>query len=269
MNEAVQRQRDHYERQAVQYVDSRRRTPGYARFMDAWADRLLEPWLRSTSESQRRAQRVLDPMCGHANMAPYVLRWSPHLILNDLSPTMLSLIDADIRRQCHVLPASDAARLALDDGSIDVIVFSGSLHHAYRNLRDVLCEAHRLLKPGGLLLFGEPSNEFIVVRLIRNCIYRLSHAFEHQTERAFRWGELRTHLQVAGFAQIDIQPFGSIGYMLMGQVGVVPLLRNVRSERLFEVLNSMDRMIERSRLLRRTCFALIGSAVKPPPGAAT
>jgi ubiquinone/menaquinone biosynthesis C-methylase UbiE len=201
-------------------------------------------------------------MCGHANMAPYLLRWTRNLTLNDISPAMLAHIDEHIRSQCHVLPACDSAHLALDDESMDLIVFSGGLHHVHQNILDVLREALRILKPNGLLLFGEPSNEFLPVRLLRNSIYRLSSSFDHRTERAFQWAQLRGYLQDAGFSQISIRPFGSIGYLLMGQVSVIPLLKNLRSHRLFDALNRIDRMVEKSRWLCRSCFALVGSATK-------
>ena len=59
-----------------------------------------------------------------------------------------------------------------------------------------------------------------------------------------------------------MRPFGSVGYLLMGQLGVVPLLRNVRSRPIFAVLQGVDRVVESIPLLRRTCFALTGEAIR-------
>lgn len=261
MAAAVKQQRQHYETVAPSYVAGRQ-ADAYATFFAIWAERLLAPWLERYTAEERRNHVVLDPMCGHANLAPFILRHTDSLILNDLSPSMLSYIDEEITRQARVLPASDAAHLAMEDAGADMVVVSGGLHHARATLGELLCELRRVLRPGGMLLFGEPSDEFLPIRLGRRLIYRLNPRFDHETEKAFRHEELRAALAQAGFEDVHIKPIGSIGYLLMAQVGVIPLLRNSRNRRLFRFLQAIDRVIEGNRLTRNTCVALTGHAMK-------
>lgn len=263
MNETVRRQHRHYEAIARTYVESRRQSAAYSAFLALWAQRLLAPWLERNSVEDRRRQVVLDPMCGHGNLAPYILQHTEYLVLNDLSPAMVAQIDEEIRRRSRVLPPSDAANLPLDGDSVEVVVISGGLHHVHRTLSSVLQEFRRVLRPGGMVLFGEPSNRFLPVRVLRDLVYRFNRSFDHRTERAFCHHELRTALLRAGFAEVQIEPFGSIGYLLMAQVGVLPFLRSSKNHDLFQVLQAVDGFVESAPLLRRSCFALTGSAVKP------
>lgn len=253
-------QRAHYDRIAENYVGSRESSAAYQTFLPVWCQRLLEPWIDGTSATERMHQVVVDPMCGHGNLARFLLEQSQHVILNDLSPEMVERIDADLRPRCRILPPSDARSLPLDAASADVIVVSGGLHHVYRHLAELLLEFRRILKPNGWLLFGEPSNDFMPVRVLRNTIYRLSSKFDQDHEQGFRHRVLRESLESAGFASVRIRPFGSIGYLLMAQVGVIPLLKRIHSPRLFRFLIGFDGVVEKTPLLNRSCFALTGVA---------
>jgi ubiquinone/menaquinone biosynthesis C-methylase UbiE len=229
--------------------------------MEVWSHQLLEPWLSEIPKERRLSQIVLDPMCGHGNLASFLLDQCGKLYLNDISPEMLSYIDDNIRSRATVLPAGDAARLSLPEDSVDVIVVSGALHHVYKKLPETLSEFRRVLRPEGWLLFGEPSNEFLLTRLARNTVYYLSSSFDHENERAFRHDELRSILIDTGFSGVRLRAFGSLGYLLMGQVSVIPVLKNTKSLRLLDSLRKFDAWVERSRL-NKTCFALTGSARK-------
>lgn len=60
----------------------------------------------------------------------------------------------------HAADYVDAAgqELPFDDGSFDAVVYSYSLHHVPPpEIPDALSEAHRVLRPGGLLVVIEPA----------------------------------------------------------------------------------------------------------------
>lgn len=263
MDDQARHQQQHYDRIAEYYVGSREASAAYRTFLPVWSRRLLSPWVNGTSEAERANQVVLDPMCGHGNLAPFLMEQSRQVILNDLSPEMVDRIGPEVRDLCRVLAPSDARQLPLNSASIDVVVVSGGLHHVYRHIAELLAEFRRVLRPGGWFLFGEPSNDFWPVRVLRNTIYKLSSKFDDAHEKGFRYVELRAALNDAGFDSIEIRPFGSVGYLLMAQVGVIPLLRNAKSPVLFRTLLGMDRCIESVPVIRNSCFALTGSARLP------
>lgn len=53
------------------------------------------------------------------------------------------------------LPVTAQGKVALPDNTVDVVVMLSVLHHI-ANVSFVLAEAHRVLKPGGLLILREP-----------------------------------------------------------------------------------------------------------------
>lgn len=60
----------------------------------------------------------------------------------------------------------DVASLALPDASVDVIFCHQTFHHLTRQ-REALAEFHRVLAPGGLLLFAESTRAYIESWIIR------------------------------------------------------------------------------------------------------
>jgi ubiquinone/menaquinone biosynthesis C-methylase UbiE len=78
----------------------------------------------------------------------------------DISAGMLATLEANARRLD--LPVStvvcDAERLPFDSGSFDLVFGHAVLHHIPR-LERAFAEFHRVLRPGGMLVFaGEPSH---------------------------------------------------------------------------------------------------------------
>jgi ubiquinone/menaquinone biosynthesis C-methylase UbiE len=59
----------------------------------------------------------------------------------------------------------DAHKLEFPDNSFDVVFGAGSLHHL--DYEKALHEIHRVLKPGGLILFHEPLGGNPVARIVR------------------------------------------------------------------------------------------------------
>jgi ubiquinone/menaquinone biosynthesis C-methylase UbiE len=80
-------------------------------------------------------------------------------VCTDISPGMLSVLRANARRLG--LPVStvvsDAERLPFDEASFDLVFGHAVLHHL-PSLERAFSEFHRVLRPGGTLVFaGEPS----------------------------------------------------------------------------------------------------------------
>ena len=77
----------------------------------------------------------------------------------DISPGMLAVLEGNARRLGLDVrtEACDAEALPFDDGSFDLVVGHAVLHHL-PDLAQAFREFHRVLRPGGLVIFaGEPS----------------------------------------------------------------------------------------------------------------
>ena len=88
----------------------------------------------------------------------------------------------------------DASALALPDASVD-IVFATRLSTTFTRQREALAEFHRVLKPGGLLLFAESTRAYIeswVIRLLFRHPMEAQHSAEEYMamvrEAGFRFG---------------------------------------------------------------------------------
>lgn len=120
-------------------------------------------------------------------------------IIGTFRPSRLAAFDFDrrqverARRRLAAFPdvevrQADATSLPCGDGEFDAVVAIGVLHHVPA-WRDVLREVARVLRPGGVYCFAEPSKG----RLTRG-IYRV---FPHPREAMFERDELQAAMRAA------------------------------------------------------------------------
>jgi SAM-dependent methyltransferase len=113
---------------------------------------------------------LLDVGCGQGtSFKPLAEHFAPQrLIAIDFEEACLDKarqeaakenVAAEIRR-------GDASALELADASVDVVFCHQTFHHLTRQ-REALAEFHRVLKPGGLLLFAESTRAYIESWIIR------------------------------------------------------------------------------------------------------
>ena len=156
-----------------------------------------------------------------------------HATCTDISPGMVSTLSANARRLGLDVKAAraDAESLPFPDESFDLLLGHAVLHHL-PNLRRAFAEFHRVLRPGGRIVFaGEPSRlgDTIasvpkrgagLVAPVWRRLLRASPApqaspgsddeVEHDLERfvdihAFAPGDLTRHARRAGFTEVQVR----------------------------------------------------------------
>ena len=155
-------------------------------------ERLIPPGRRPVSPV------LLDVGCGQGkSFKPLHERFSPRrLIAIDFEQECLERaaeqavkdkLSAEIQR-------GDVAALALPDASVDIVFCHQTFHHLTRQ-REALAEFHRVLKPGGLLLFAESTRAYIeswVIRFLFRHPMEVQHSAEEYMamvrEAGFRFG---------------------------------------------------------------------------------
>jgi SAM-dependent methyltransferase len=152
----------------------------------------------------------------------------------DISPGMVNTLSRNAERLGLTVRAAraDAESLPFRDGSFDLVLGHAVLHHL-PNLRRAFAEFHRVLRPGGRIVFaGEPSRVGDrIASLPKRGAWRLSplwrrmmhaapapppaapgstdhtdHALEHCVDiHAFGAGDLQRHARRAGFVDIEVR----------------------------------------------------------------
>lgn len=127
--------------------------------------------LRSLFSASLPADPVLlDAGCGQGKSFQYLRQvFAPRrLIAVDADARSLELSAEEAARQGIVveLISSDCAKLAVPDASVDLLFCHQTFHHLVEQEK-ALAEFHRVLKPGGYLMFAESTEAYIDTWVIR------------------------------------------------------------------------------------------------------
>jgi ubiquinone/menaquinone biosynthesis C-methylase UbiE len=140
--------------------------------------------------------RALEIGCGRGVGAEVILDVFGAATVDafDLDPRMVDLARRRLsaRGSKVRLWVGDAAAMSVPGAVYDIVFDFGIIHHV-PNWRQVLLEAHRVLKPGGLFFAEEPVGGVLNHPLM----HRL---FAHPTEDRFEAADFRSALRDAGFA---------------------------------------------------------------------
>ncbi|WP_447984343.1 class I SAM-dependent methyltransferase [Nitrospira sp. Nam74] len=113
------------------------------------------------STPYRGEGRILDVGCGAGKLLSDLREHGWQVYGVDFSP-----VAANYARSQHGLDVrlGDLFQAGYEDGFFDVVMFNHSLEHIYNPL-EMLKEAHRIMKPGGLLFISIPNAGGLEARL--------------------------------------------------------------------------------------------------------
>jgi ubiquinone/menaquinone biosynthesis C-methylase UbiE len=113
---------------------------------------------------------LLDAGCGQGKSFQYLRQvFAPQRLIGvDADPHSLELSAEEAARQDMTveLVGSDCATLSVPDASVDLLFCHQTFHHLVEQEK-ALAEFHRVLKPGGYLLFAESTEAYIDTWVIR------------------------------------------------------------------------------------------------------
>jgi ubiquinone/menaquinone biosynthesis C-methylase UbiE len=243
---------------AKDYHRARRHLVGTRLFNDYW-DSEIDKWL-----PKDRSLRVLDNMCGTGIFLGSLSKRYSFVVGADISFDMLSQSDAEVRPALKGLVCADTERLPFKADSFDLVNIRGAIHHV-NPLSAALNEIHRILKPGGLLILSEPCDDFVVVRKMREMMYRRMDAFG-DGEKTFLSGELIQALRTSGFTVQGTKRFGFVAYAVLGYPDVVPALEFVHRLPLAKLLSrcliGVDKLLSKTPGLKNCSLVVFVASQK-------
>ncbi len=120
-------------------------------------------------------RRVIDVGCGEGRFTRALAAEGAEVFGIDINDAALAAASAAPGGRNVTYMLGRAEDLPFEDASVDVVVFSNSLHHIYHNgannMAQALSEAARVLKPDGKLCVIEPLAEgsyFEAMRLVKD-----------------------------------------------------------------------------------------------------
>jgi SAM-dependent methyltransferase len=183
--------------------------------------------------------RVIDVGCGTGQSHRVYADRADWYVGLDLSREAVAA--ARRRNRALSVVQADALRLPIADATADVVAFSSVLHHV-DDRRRALAEAHRVLRPGGMIFAFDPNLHhpaMLVFRHPSSPLYRREGV--SATERPLAPAALRADFAAAGLDRIGQRCVSDIPYR---QVAVRSL------DAMLPIYNRVDWLWEKSGLGR-------------------
>lgn len=199
--------------------------------------------------------RVLEIGCGLNSPALALAAMGAQVIGIDISPVAIDEARERAEGVENVrFEVMDAEALTVDDGSLDLVIGTGILHHL--DLSHVSDEIRRVLAPGGRAVFVEPLGHNPLINLYRRLTPGERTVDEHP-------------LLTSDFALLR-ERFGSVectSYVFV-TLGAIPFRRFSFFGRLTRVLQRVDRTLLRLRWLQPLAWTVLIELSRPVPGRA-
>lgn len=215
------------------------------------------------------AGRVAEICCGKGEAFQLLGEFLECGVGVDISLSMLkAAVSIHDPARIHFVQG-DATNPPLRSGVFDSVFMLGGIHHV--NDRDALfAEVARILKPGGRFYFREPVNDFILWRMIRSFIYRVSSGLDHETEAPLRYCDTVAALNRAGLKLETWNTHGFLGFCLFMNSDILVFNRLFRFVPGIRTLTRwsarLDEMIVSLPGLHRAGLQVVGCAAKAPEG---
>ena len=253
-------QQAHYDRVATAYLDNL--TYPHTQEYMVYLDRVFRQAVGAESITA-----ALEICCGRGE-ALRLLRDQVSLGIGvDVSLTMIEAAQRDLPRDRFFFLQGDATMLPLGDGQFDTVLMLGGIHHVPDRQR-LFREVARVLRPGGRFIWREPVSDFVLWRVLRGVIYRLSPALDADTERPLTLVDTLPPLQAAGLRLQRWRTHGFVGFCFLMNSDVLVfnrLFRFIPGIRvLTRLMTELDHLTTSLPGLRRAGLQVVGVAMKPP-----
>jgi ubiquinone/menaquinone biosynthesis C-methylase UbiE len=215
-------QRKHFNKISKKY-NSARLNKSHLAYKETWWNYLFKKLSLYTSISEN--SKGLEAMCGTAELSRLVINKFQKMKFDafDYSDAMVEEAKLAVKGYDIDIFQADAISFKRDQ-EYDLVILIGGLHHVPDNLKLVLDNIYSSLKPGGVFVCLEPTQNNILFKKIREYIYKKNSLFEESSERGFDLSELNDSISASKLQVIDQYYPGLIGYILFYNPDAFPFL---------------------------------------------
>lgn len=251
MPDNSQLQKTHFDNIGSFYINSRRNSKHLAYKKIMW-DFILDKFKKYLDTDKKLLG--IEAMCGNAETSMLFINNFPDIKMHafDLSLNMINSIDKNIGEKI-IISENDIFKLDIKN-CYDFAVIIGGLHHIAENPDIGLKNIYNALKPNGIFLNLEPTQNNFLWKIIRNDIYRRNPLFEPATEKGFNLSDLNYLFKQAGFNVLYQFYPGLLGYVLYYNPDAFPKL-NIGGDRTAKIFSRLDIMLGRTFIGRIFSFA--------------
>ena len=146
--------------------------------------------------------RILDVACGVGATTRHLLTRYPPAMISAINISDMQLAEAQKRAPGCTFMKMDATQLAFPDNHFDAIICVEAAFH-FNTREAFLCEALRVLKPGGTLVLSD-----ILFRRLATPFVGLYHV--PRVNALADVSRYRSHLEAAGFDKIEIEDVSEV-----------------------------------------------------------
>jgi SAM-dependent methyltransferase len=184
----------------------------------------------------------------------------------DISEPMLNQAKKKFDTKKFIFLQGDAILLPLKSSSFDSVIILGGIHHV-SDRKSLFFEIHRILKPGGIFVWREPVSDFILWKIIRFFVYRISPSLNSKTEEPLLYNKTVPYLSDAGLNLKEWKTVGFFGFCLFMNSDVllfnklfkfIPYIRQ-----LTKLFILVDKYLSSLKSLKRRGLIVLGCAKKP------
>lgn len=232
-DKSIDRQRQHFESVSDYYFNSRQHKNHLKLKQLLWDLTLKDV----TFPSQ---PLILEPMCGYSEGRKILSNYTDTENYEGFDFSIPLINEAKSQNPTSLIWHADITKVELEPNKYDVIILIGGLHHVPKYLKTSLEKVYGSLKKNGVFINFEPTQNFYLLKKIRQIIYSRNKLFDEETERAFDLSELNDAFLESGF-KISKQYYpGLLSYTLFYNPDAFPLL-NIGSPRLVENLFTLEK----------------------------
>lgn len=202
-------------------------------------------------KSNSKNSKILDYGCGVGHSLKKVAIFNPRKITGiDISEVSIQKAKQSISGlNCDIeLMVDNCEKTKFDDKTFDIVYGTGILHHL--NIKICLAEIHRILKPGGKLLFIEPLGTNPLINFYRKLTPKSRSEDEHPLiDQDF-------NLIHSQFGKIKIKYYSFLTLIFF------PFYNSPNKSFIFKVLKNIDQFLFKINFFKKLAWSVLIVAEK-------